>query len=401
MFVKINFKGVVNIIDTLGDVDVDVPYSFCEQDSNRNFGNSTIYVREGLQKLNGEQALAFSRNRKSNSSYCSKEWTLGARNDFIRGQNQQLVLRAILNKLKDVRNLDTIYDILDKVSNSMTTNMSKNNILSLYNVGKDIIAKSNGESVEDLLGIQKLYLNGYDANLYDSSSGLNLYYYIIYKNSLDEVIDAMKVNLNLKEANMIKNFSFNIDKEYEETIIGKHTTGGTTSVATLPSFVGLTESAAMTKATKLGIKTTIKYLSSGSGENGTVLYQDKSAGTDLSSVSTITLTVLKKEDNTKKIASDYTTKSSCNAAGYNWWSDGTCNATKEVVKTAKDYTTKSSCNAAGYNWWSNDTCNETEEVIKKKEASDYIVEADCLAAGYYWWKNNTCNETEEVINIVE
>lgn len=138
-FVKINFKGVVKIVDALGGVDIDVPFSFCEQNSNREFGSHTIYVREGLQTLNGEQALALARNRHPWKEYCSREWTNYNSNDFIRGQNQQLVIQGMLNKLKNVNSIDTFYDMLNSISQSMETNMSTENILSFYNISLAIL----------------------------------------------------------------------------------------------------------------------------------------------------------------------------------------------------------------------------------------------------------------------
>lgn len=297
-YVKINFKGVVNIIDALGGIEVDVPYSFCEQDSNRKFGKNTIYVKKGKQKLNGEQALALSRNRKANSSKCTSAWTSGTRNDFVRGQNQQLVLRATLNKLKTIKNLDTIYNILDKVSNSMQTDMSTNEILSLYNVAKDIIVKSNSGEVEDLIGIQKLYLNGQDARIYDTSTGLYLYNYVLYDNSIKAVSNAMKVNLGKKKPTLVKKFSFDIDKEYKEEVIGKNETGKVSSAATLPSFIGMSESTAKSKAKSLGINVSFNYVTTGSGTVGTVIKQSKNAGTDITYVKELVLTVL--QENQKK-----------------------------------------------------------------------------------------------------
>ena len=378
-FVKVNFKGVVNIIDSLGGVDVDVPYSFCEQNSNRDFGNNTIYVEKGIQKLNGEQALALSRNRKSNSDHCSSKWTSGTRNDFVRGQNQQLVLRSILNKLKEVKSLDTIYSILDKVSASMTTNMTTNEILSLYNVGKDIIVKSNGESVEDLIGIQKLYLNGRDARIYDSSSGLNLYNYLIYDNSLKAVVNAMKANLGLSDVKWVKEFSFSINNEYKETVIGKSESGGT-SLVQLPSFVGMTESAARTKVSSLGVTITVKYATTGSGTNGTVLTQDKAAGTDITYAKNVTLTVLKKEtttttETTCKVASNCVTQSSCTKSGF-VWSDGKCNPkttteseTETACTSATNCTSESACKAGGF-IWSDGKCNHKTTTTDPEPTTD-------------------------------
>ncbi len=307
-YVKINFTGVVNIIDALGGVEVDVPYSFCEQNSKRQFGKHLIYVEEGKQTLNGEEALALARNRKSHSDICSSKWTKGTRNDFVRGQNQQLVLRAILNKMKDVKSLNTIMNILDKVSSSMATNMSTNEILSLYNVGKDIIVKSQSEKVEDLLGIQKLYLSGSDARIIDPRTGLNLYNYVLNQNSVNQVIKAMKVNLGKSKPTMVKKFSFDLDTKYEETVIGKNVsqTGGS-SVSKLPSFIGMSEATARSKALSLGISVSIKYVETGTGANGTVIKQSYAAGYDMSYVNSITLTVLKKEEE-KKADNEVTTE---------------------------------------------------------------------------------------------
>lgn len=343
-YVKINFKGVVKLIDTLGGVEVDVPYSFCEQDSNRHFGNSTIYVKEGLQTLNGEQALALSRNRKSNSSKCSSEWTQGVRNDFVRGQNQQLVLRAILNKLKTVSSLDTVYNVLNTISNNMETNMTTNEILSLYNIGKDILVKASDEKVENLVGFQRLYLNGEDAYIYDSRTGLNLYNYVLYDNSIKAVQNAMKVNLGLIAPTMVKQFSFDINEEYEEEIIGKNETGST-NVVKLPSFIGLTEGSARTKANNLGLTVTFQYVTTGNGNNLTVIKQSVSSGTDVSTIHSLILTVLKKEEvssgdvtssnDTSSTTSN--TSSSTSSASSNTSSDDT-STTEEEGKTENTLT---------------------------------------------------------------
>lgn len=224
-YVKINFKGVVKLIDKLGGVEVDVPYSFCEQDSARRFGSHMLYVEKGKRVLNGEEALALSRNRKTHSDICSSKWTNGVRNDFVRGQNQQLVLRSLLNKMKSVNNLNTIYSLLDTISNNMETNMQTSEILSLYNVGKDIIVRSRNEDVDKLIGFQRLYLNGRDARIYDPRSGLNLYNYVLYDNSVSAVVDAMEVNLGKKNPTFIKSFSFDATVKYEETVIGKREVG--------------------------------------------------------------------------------------------------------------------------------------------------------------------------------
>ena len=39
-YAKINFKGVVQLVDAVGGIDVDVPYSLCEQNSSRKWGDN-------------------------------------------------------------------------------------------------------------------------------------------------------------------------------------------------------------------------------------------------------------------------------------------------------------------------------------------------------------------------
>ena len=103
-YAKINFRGLVNLVDALGGIDVDVPYSFCETDENRTFYNG-VFVKKGWQHLSGREALGLARNRKYYPS-CGEEYNEGVRNDFVRGQNQQLVLKAVMNAARKIRTID-------------------------------------------------------------------------------------------------------------------------------------------------------------------------------------------------------------------------------------------------------------------------------------------------------
>ena len=292
-YVKINFKGVVNIVDALGGVDVDVPFSFCEQNSNREFGDKTIYVRQGFQTLNGEQALALSRNRHPWHEYCSKEWTNYSSNDFVRGQNQQLIIQALLDKMKSINSVDTFYDLLNSISMSMETNMTTENILSFYNIGKDVLLKGSNKSTElsNLVGFQRLYLSGYDQRIvdYDANSNtgskLSLYNFIPYQGSIKDISKAMKINLEIIKDEPIKTFSFDINEPYEETIIGKgkYSDAG---VSLLPSFVGKKLSEVQSYCSQRGIPLTVnKVKTISSSYDGMVSTQSLPAGMDASYVS--------------------------------------------------------------------------------------------------------------------
>ena len=284
-YVKINFTGVVQLVDTLGGVEIDVPYNLCEQNSKRQWGSNTIYIEKGLQTLNGEQALAYARNRHPNPGKCSSKWTNYTSNDFIRGEHQQEVVTALLNKFKDVKDLDTVYKLLDTISNNMVTNMSTDQILSLYNVFKDIASKSTGmNDMADVLGIQRLKLNGYDARIYDyGGTNLSLYNYVLYDDSVKAVSDAMKENLGLKKTKVVKSFSFDINTPYEKEVIGADETGER-SLVQLPNFVGQTVDYVRSYCSRNGISVTVK------GGNGYVLSQSVPSGANIEDVNSITVT---------------------------------------------------------------------------------------------------------------
>lgn len=294
-YVKINFRGAVELVDTLGGVDIDVPYALCEQDSYRRWGYNTVYIEKGMQTLDGEKALAYSRNRHPNPEMCSSKWTNYNSSDFIRGQHQQEVVAAILNKIKTIKNLDTVYKLLDTISNNMVTNMSTDQILSLYNVFKDVSAHTDNETnMADVLGFNRLQLNGYDTRIVDyGGTNLSLYNYVLYKASVKEVSDAMKENLGIKKGKDIKTFSFNINTPYEKEVIGAKTTDNTTIVQ-VPNFVGQLVSVATSWGSKNGINITVN------GGNGYVLSQNVPAGANVEDVKSITVTSGGSTNDTKK-----------------------------------------------------------------------------------------------------
>lgn len=216
-WVKVNFQGVISLVDALGGIDVDIPYAFCESDSKRRFGKNTIYLEKGYQTLNGEQTLAFARNRHTWPQYCGRKYSNYNSNDFVRGQNQQQIVKAIVNKLKGIDSLSEIYDILDILGDNVDTNIDKETMITGFDTFKNIIFNSRNITSDDFIGTQRLYLSGYDHTI----SGI--YYFEYYKQSLNEIVDAMEINLELKEPEMDKEFSFSINNPYEDTQIGKGT----------------------------------------------------------------------------------------------------------------------------------------------------------------------------------
>lgn len=296
-YVKINFAGIVDLVDALGGIDVEVPYAFCEQNSKRKWGKYTVYVEKGKQHLNGEQALALARNRKKNTKgmkACGTKYNQGTRNDFVRGQNQQLVVKGIVNEAKNLENITKVYDLLDAISNNMDTNMSKETLLSFYNVAKDIMTSSKNTNGE-LVTIQKLYLAGSDQRIYDERSNLVLYNYIPNQDSKAKVIKAMKQNLGLIKTTNETNFSYSIEEPYTQNVIGKYGNAATKTYSLIPDFSSYSRSSALSWGTKNGFTIVFNEVETPDYPAGKIYAQSYPARKriDLCSSKTITLTIAK------------------------------------------------------------------------------------------------------------
>ena len=209
-YVKVDFKGVVDLVNALGGIDVTVPekVDFCEQNSKRSFAPKDLQcIKSGYQHMDGEKALAFARHRKSYPT-----------GDFQRVQMQQLVVEAMANRVKTITSVNDFYRVLDAVSNNIATNMSTKEMLNLYNVFKSTIADANDGQ---LVNIQKTYLTGYGLMMYVDNLGQNVYTFQYYEQSLAEIVKALKVNLELEKTSPIKTFSFSANKPYEVKLIGE------------------------------------------------------------------------------------------------------------------------------------------------------------------------------------
>lgn len=235
-YAKINFKGLVKLVDAVGGVEVDVPTTLCTDNSNREGG---VCIYPGRQTLNGEQALTFARNRKQLVN-----------GDFGRAQHQQQIIMALINKMRTITEVSKFRTILNTVSNSLDTNLTTKQILEFYNVGKDIIKRSSEQS--DLINIQQMFLSGASQMIYDERMRMVLYNYVPNTRSRDAIVQAMKENLEIVPHKNITSFSFSINKTYEKTVIGEgFATAGTYSL--LPSFIGMSKAQAAARAEALGL----------------------------------------------------------------------------------------------------------------------------------------------------
>jgi len=256
-YAKINFKGLVKLVDAVGgvEVDVDVDHDLCTDNSNR---EEVVCIHPGHQVLNGEEALVYARNRKQL-----------ANGTFGREKHQQEIILALINKMKTINDVSTFMDLLNTVSNSMDTNLTTKQILSFYNVGKDIIKKSLSSDDADLINIQSMFLQGTGQMIYDERARMVLWDYVPNNDSRKDIIQAMKENLELAEHENITEFHFSINSPYEKTVIGEGPYKRGFSYTLLPDFTGDTEAQARATASQYGVS--VKFV----GKGGTVISQSE------------------------------------------------------------------------------------------------------------------------------
>ena len=119
--VRINFSSLVKVVDTLGGVDVYSEYNFS--------AGKYSYVA-GQNHMNGEQALAFSRDRHSFEG-----------GDRTRGQNQLRVITAIIDKMSSPTTALNYQQVLASMQGAFQTNMGAADITTLFRHQLDDMAK--------------------------------------------------------------------------------------------------------------------------------------------------------------------------------------------------------------------------------------------------------------------
>ncbi len=292
-YVKVDFQGVVDLVNAVGgiDVDVEVPSvksflakhnnQLCESDSHRNMVN-LVCMDTGYQHLNGEQALAYARNRHG---YLD--------GDFARNRHQQVVVEGIAKNIKNISSVNDFYTILDTIAPNIDTNMQTKEMLSLYGVAKTALQSNNGT----LINVEKTRLTGYDLTMYVNNLRSNVYTFQYYPQSLQEIVDAMNVTLGKKKANMITEFSFSANKEYKVPIIGERYYSVERN-ETVPNFAGQTQSQVKAWCDQRSITMYVNYVHEGDElydstlTEGTVVGQNVIKGKLVKDINSITINVV-------------------------------------------------------------------------------------------------------------
>ena len=183
-YVKVGFSSVIKIVDLVGGIDVYSDTAF--KSHCKDGGAQSVYVKVGMNHFNGAQALSYARERYAYNN-----------GDIHRGQNQQQVIEAVLNKVMTNKSLLLKYDSL------------LNSFSELYktDIPKELITLLIKQQLEDMSSwkIEKQTLIGYDGfNKTYSWPNQDLYVMIPDKNSvnnavtkIDEIYNATKIKGDL------------------------------------------------------------------------------------------------------------------------------------------------------------------------------------------------------------
>lgn len=115
-YARVNFTSLIEIVDALGGVDVESEYAFTTGSDS----GEVINVVQGTNHFNGEEALAFSRERYNVPG-----------GDNQRGKDQQAVITAMIKKMVSPAILTGANGILNSVSGNVETNMTESQIQEL------------------------------------------------------------------------------------------------------------------------------------------------------------------------------------------------------------------------------------------------------------------------------
>lgn len=170
-YARVNFTSLITMVDALGGITIDVDREFYE--------NGHTYST-GLQRMNGEQALEFSRERHS-----------FADGDNVRVKHQQDVLMAMLNKMMSPAVITNYSSVLKAISGCFETNMASSDITDLIKMQINDNASWTFKQ-KQFTGTGVMQTGG--AYMPDSK----LYYMIPNDDSVKENLQAIKDILNGK-----------------------------------------------------------------------------------------------------------------------------------------------------------------------------------------------------------
>jgi len=133
-YVAINFDGFRKVVDTVGGVDIDVPYSlddynYPSDDEGDTFGEIHVHFDEGWQHMDGKTALRYARTRHAD-------------NDFARSRRQLQIILAVRQKAMSLNLIPVLPNLIDDLGGMVQTNIPFDQQLGLAQLGYNIDASN-------------------------------------------------------------------------------------------------------------------------------------------------------------------------------------------------------------------------------------------------------------------
>jgi len=129
-FVRVNFQGLQKIVDAVGGVTVDSPYSVKDDAyPTEDFQYTRVYFPAGLMHLNGAEALQYARTRHGD-------------NDYQRNARQQQIILAVREQAVKANLFAQAPSIIDAVADSVRTSFPPDQWLPFASFAKDLKANT-------------------------------------------------------------------------------------------------------------------------------------------------------------------------------------------------------------------------------------------------------------------
>ncbi|MHB9145288.1 MAG: LCP family protein [Symbiobacteriia bacterium] len=125
-FVQVDIKSFENIVDTLGGVDINVPFAMDYDDPWDTDGGFHVHLKKGPQHLTGQQALGFVRWRHNNDETIQYE-----SGDIGRIGAQQQFAQALLKQLLRGRTLARLPALVPQLSRGVKTSLDVGQMVEL------------------------------------------------------------------------------------------------------------------------------------------------------------------------------------------------------------------------------------------------------------------------------
>ncbi|SES07602.1 LCP family protein [Psychrobacillus sp. OK032] len=171
-YVSTDFQGFEDIVDTVGGIDVEVPFPFKAQLTGslkwKTYTKGTMF-------LNGNEALAYVRMRKNDLE-----------GDKGRNTRQKQVIQEIITKATSISNITKVDDMMIEVGENVRTNIPSSEYIGLLKMYQTI--KSSP--------IEQLQLDGTNQKVYSELEKKKVWYFYPDEESLNKLKETLILNLD-------------------------------------------------------------------------------------------------------------------------------------------------------------------------------------------------------------